>query len=194
MFFTLFFISLWVMNFTLNRNWPCPCLCFGTQKACIKPRWTFLSEELCFFPQCSGSFMSECFLLCWSHVDCSNKALFHFKICSRRESFLLGILWRYNQTSHFVFLQGNSTLFLLWDHLIFCCNMYDYYRDGVGLKQLAHHNQQHRHTQKFMSSPSLDNSSTFTFSNRMHCFGFIPVLSSGLQNIHQHLQNILNQK
>lgn len=95
------------------------------------------------FSHCSVSFMSEWFLLCCSHVDGSSKALFHFKICSRRESFFFGILWHYKQASHFVSLQGNSTLFLLWDHLIFCCNIYDYSRVGVGLKQLAHLNQQH---------------------------------------------------
>lgn len=80
-----------------------------------------------------GSFMSECFFLCWSHVDGSSKALFYFKSCSRWDSFLLDssdVISR----SRVLSLQGDSVVFLLWDYLIFGCNMYDDCRDGVGLK------------------------------------------------------------
>ncbi len=151
MFFTLFFthfISLWIMNFRLSYNWPCPYLCFWTQKACIQPRWTSLSEELrspSLPPLFFDSFMSECFFLCWSHVDGSSKALFYFKSCSRWDSFLLDssdVISR----SRVLSLQGDSVVFLLWDYLIFGCNMYDDCRDEWDWKQLAHHNQLCAHT------------------------------------------------
>lgn len=130
------------MNFTLNCNWPCPCLCFGTQKACIKPRWTFLSEELWGF-----FFFTVLVLSCLSaSYYVAVVLMVQVKLCSTLKSAV-----------------GNLSSLAFSDivsrpHILYLCKAIQLYFEiiwysvaifmtstqvGVGLKQLAHLNQQH---------------------------------------------------
>ncbi len=138
------------------------------------PLWRIIFSPLFF-----GSFMSECFFLCWSHVGGSSKALFYFKSCSRQDSFLFGLLWRYKWVSCFVAARRfNSVSTLRWSDFQL---QYVWWLQGwSGTENIWPIT---TNTHKYILCPVhpwiiLVFSSIFTFSISMHWTCFTPGLSS----------------